>query len=48
VKIVADSSAAFLRGGPGATFKYGTDFVFADNMFESGDYAGELVVVSGR
>jgi len=47
VKIVADSSAAFVHGGPGAAFKYGTDFVFADNMFESGDYAGELVLVSG-
>jgi len=47
VKIVADSSAAFVHGGPGATFKYGTDFVFADNTFESGDYAGELVLVSG-
>jgi hypothetical protein len=47
VKIVADSSAAFVHGGPGATFKYGSDFIFADNMFESGDYAGELVLVSG-
>jgi len=49
VRIVADSSAAFVHGGPGggATFKYGSDFVFADNMFESGDYAGELVLVSG-
>jgi hypothetical protein len=47
VKIVADSSAAFVHGGPGATLKYGTDFVFAGNMFESGDYAGELVLVSG-
>jgi peptidase M28-like protein len=47
VKIVADSSAAFVHGGPGAAFKYGTDFVFADNMFESGDYAGDLVLVSG-
>jgi len=47
VQIVADSSAAFVHGGPGATLKYGTDFVFADNMFESGDYAGELVLVSG-
>ena len=47
VKIVPDSSAAFVHGGPGATFKYGADFVFADNMFESGDYAGALVLVSG-
>jgi hypothetical protein len=47
MRIVADSSAAFVHGGPGAAFKYGTDFVFADNMFESGDYAGDLVLVSG-
>jgi len=49
VKIVAESSAAFVHGGPGggATFKYATDFVFADNMFESGDYAGDLVLVAG-
>jgi hypothetical protein len=47
VQIVADSSAAFVHGGPGATFKYGIDFIFAGNMFESGDYAGELVLVSG-
>ena len=48
VQIVADSSAAFVHGGPGATLKYGTDFVFADNMFDSGDYAGELVLVTGQ
>jgi peptidase M28-like protein len=47
VKVVGDSSAAFVHGGPGATLKYGTDFVFADNMFQSGDYAGDLVLVSG-
>jgi hypothetical protein len=47
VRIVAESSVAFVHGGPGATLKYGTDFIFADNMFESGDYAGELVLVSG-
>jgi hypothetical protein len=47
VRIVAESSAAVVHGGSGATLKYGTDFVFADNMFESGDYAGELVLVSG-
>lgn len=48
VQIVADSSAAFVHGGPGATLKYGTDFVFADNMFDSGDYAGELVLLTGQ
>jgi len=47
VKIVGDSSVAFVHGGAGATFKYGSDFVFADNMFQSGDYAGDLVLVSG-
>ena len=47
VQIVAESSVAFVHGGAGGTLKYGTDFVFADNMFESGDYAGELVLVSG-
>ena len=47
VQILADSSVAFVHGGPGATLKYGTDFAFADNMFESGNYAGELVQVTG-
>jgi len=47
VQILGDSSVAFVHGGPGATLKYGTDFVFGDNMFASGDYAGELVLVTG-
>ena len=47
VKILGDSSVAFVHGGPGATLKYGSDFFLANNMFESGDYAGELVLVSG-
>jgi peptidase M28-like protein len=47
VRISADSSIAFVHGGGDATLKYGTDFVFLDNMFESGDYAGELVLVTG-
>ena len=47
VQILADSSVAFVHGGPGATLKYGTDFIFGGNMFASGDYAGELVLVSG-
>src|SRR5258706_13492085 len=45
--MVAESSAAFVPGGPGATLKFGTDFVFAGNGFASGDYAGDLVLVSG-
>jgi len=47
VRIRGDSSVAFVHGGAGATFKYGPDFILADNMFESGDYAGEIVLVSG-
>lgn len=47
VKVVGDSSIAFVHGGPGATLKHGTDFILADNMFENGDYAGDLVLVSG-
>jgi hypothetical protein len=47
VRIVADSSVAFVHGGGDATLKYGTDFIFGDNLLESGDYAGELVLVSG-
>ncbi|HYX81868.1 MAG TPA: M20/M25/M40 family metallo-hydrolase, partial [Gemmatimonadales bacterium] len=47
VKILGDSSVAFVHGGPGATLKYGSDFFLANNMFASGDYAGELVLVSG-
>ena len=47
VQFVAESSVARVHGGGDATLRYGTDFVFADNMFESGDYAGDLVLLSG-
>src|SRR5690349_24304973 len=47
VRIVAESSTAFVHGGAGATLKFGADFVFAGNGFASGDYAGDLVLVSG-
>jgi hypothetical protein len=48
VKVVADSSVAFVHGGgPDVTLSYGSDFVFVDNSFESGDYAGDLVLLSG-
>ena len=47
VQVVAESSIAFLHGGGDATLNFGKDFVFADNMFESGDYAGALVLLSG-
>ncbi|MGH7529750.1 MAG: M28 family peptidase [Gemmatimonadales bacterium] len=49
VEFVGDSSAAFahLPGGNAVSLAYGTDFLFADNMFQSGDYTGELVVLAG-
>ncbi len=47
VQVVAESSVAFVHGGGDVTFSYGTDFVFADNSFDSGDYAGDLVLLAG-
>jgi hypothetical protein len=47
VQFVPDSSVAFVHGGGDVTLAYGRDFVFSDNMFESGDYAGELVLLTG-
>ena len=48
LQVVPESSVAFLHGGgPDVTLKYGTDFVYADNNFEAGDFAGELVLLSG-
>jgi hypothetical protein len=47
VQFVAESSAALVHGGGDATLAYGRDFVFSDNMFESGDYAGDLVLLTG-
>jgi hypothetical protein len=47
VQFAADSSIAFVHGGGDATLSYGRDFVFSDNMFESGDYAGDLVLLTG-
>ena len=47
VQVVAESSIAFVHGGADVTFSYGTDFVFVDNSFDSGDYAGDLVLLSG-
>jgi hypothetical protein len=48
VEIRGDSSVAFVHAaGNDATLAYGTDFLFADNSFDSGDYAGELVLLSG-
>ena len=48
VQFVPDSSVAFVHGGgEDVTLAYGRDFVFADNMFNSGDYAGDLVLLTG-
>lgn len=47
VQVVAESSMVMLHGGGDGTLAYGKDFIFGDNQFESGDYAGELVLVSG-
>ena len=47
VRVVPESSVAMLHGGDDATLTYGNDFVFLDNNFESGDYAGDLVLLSG-
>ena len=47
VQFVAESSVAFVHGGGDVTLAYGRDFVFTDNMFESGDYAGDLVLLTG-
>ena len=47
VQFVAESSSAFVHGGGDATLVYGRDFAFTDNMFESGDYAGDLVLLTG-
>jgi hypothetical protein len=44
---VPESSVVLVHGGGDASLAYGTDFVFGDNQFENGDYAGELVLVSG-
>lgn len=48
VQVVAESSVARVRGGGAdVTFSYGTDFAFVDNGFATGDYAGDLVLLSG-
>lgn len=47
VRFVPESSVALVHGGGDATLAYGRDFVFSDNMFENGDYAGELVLLTG-
>ncbi len=48
VQVVAESSVAFVHGAGGdITLRYGSEFRFADYVFESGDYAGPLVLISG-
>jgi Zn-dependent M28 family amino/carboxypeptidase len=48
VQFVPESSAAFVHGGSrDVTLTYGKDFLFRDNSFDSGDYAGDLVLFSG-
>ena len=47
VRVVAESSIAMLHGGGDTTLTYGQSFVFLDNNVESGDYAGDLVVLTG-
>ena len=47
VRVVADSSVAMIHGGGDTTLTYGKSFVFLDNNFESGDYAGDLVLLTG-
>ena len=48
MQFVPESSAAFVHGGGSdVSLTYGKDFLFVDNAFESGDYAGDLVLLSG-
>jgi hypothetical protein len=47
VQIVAESSAITIHGPVAATLNYRTDALFAGNVFESKDHAGELMLVSG-
>ncbi|MFN2571830.1 MAG: M20/M25/M40 family metallo-hydrolase [Gemmatimonadales bacterium] len=48
VQVMPDSSVAFVHGaGDDVTLRYGVDFRMTDVMFESGDYAGDLVLISG-
>lgn len=47
VQFIAESSVAVVRGPGDVPLTYGTDFLFADNMIESGEYGGDLVIVAG-
>ena len=47
VQIVGDSSAIMIHGPVDTTLQYGSDALFSGNVFESRDYAGELVLLSG-
>jgi hypothetical protein len=47
VQIVGDSAAIMIHGRVDTTLRYGSDALFSGNVFESKDYAGELVLLSG-
>ncbi len=47
VQIVGDSAAIMIHGRVDTTLTYGSDALFSGNVFESRDYAGELVLLSG-
>jgi peptidase M28-like protein len=47
VRVADQRSIAFVRAEGNATLRYGTDFLFPNNLCESGDYAGELVLATG-
>jgi len=47
VQIVGASSAIMIHGRVDTTLTYGSDALFSGNVFESRDYAGELVLLSG-
>jgi hypothetical protein len=47
VQILGDSAAIMIHGRVDTTLKYGSDALFSGNVFESRDYAGELVLLSG-
>ena len=47
VQIVGDSAAIMIHGRVDTTLKYGSEALFSGNVFESADYAGELLLVTG-
>jgi peptidase M28-like protein len=47
VKIVGDSTVAFVHGAEDVTLSYEKDFIFLDNTLETRDYMGEIVLIWG-